>query len=256
MSKYQMDDISLRRQADSPWFIILSKEATSRAEIQANKDLQSVLGSLARLKALNHNGLALTVAEEKVIRITLEWYKSATGGTEEIHKKWDTIGIPYTSQIPEASAQIFTKEWAPSDADMDTAKDVEGLDDTLKDHLEATLGQGIMLAMTTDEDKLITELIRTSDMFTRQLLNNGGVDKDGNVIEDANPFDVISADDISTTELKSLKEVYAPFGGEFMRTVLYYLNQCMIEPDAEDAWEKYKDAIYDAILEVVEYLES
>ena len=54
----------------------------------------------------------------------------------------------------------------------------------------------------------------------------------------------------------SLKEVYAPFGGEFMRTVLYYLNQCMIEPDAEDAWEKYKDAIYDAILEVVEYLES
>ena len=63
MSKYQMDDISLRRQADSPWFIILSKEATSRAEIQANKDLQSVLGSLARLKALNHNGLALTVAE-------------------------------------------------------------------------------------------------------------------------------------------------------------------------------------------------
>ena len=50
--------------------------------------------------------------------------------------------------------------------------------------------------------------------------------------------------------------MYAPFGGEFMRTVLYYLNQCMIEPDAEDAWGKYKDAIYDAILEVVEYLES
>lgn len=250
MQKCEISETDFYRHKESPWFYIISNGAESADKLIGNIPLYEVLMALDRLKEINRNGLALTNQEEKIIRITLEWKDTARGGTDEIRKRWDKIGIPYKTDISSASSEIFRREWAPSDEDMKTAKNLDGLDENLKYHLEQSLGDGVMLAMTVDEEKVIAELIRTCDIFTRQLDKMNDEEKSSKILSDT------LSDGVITTELKGLKEAYKPFGGEAIRTILYYLNESIIESRDACLWEKIRDEIYMAIIEVVEYLES
>lgn len=198
-------------------------------------DLDKVLKSLEKLNDLNRNHLALTRREEKIIRITLEWYR--TGDTSD------------------QSAEIFDREWKPSEEDLDQAAELTGLDTYVEKNLEENLGHTLVLALSAEEQRMVDGLIRTSGILTEPLMEEKTEDKEqqsrnGNAGEQEN------RQKAARDRTAYLRDGAVSFGRESTIRILYYLNDCLMEPEDPSLWEERKDDIYLAVSDLTDYLLS